>query len=140
MRIFLRGQLTVYFDAPFWVGVFERTEDGALQVCRVTFGSEPKDQEIYDFVLNRYADLKFSAPVQDLGEVNKRVNPKRLKRQIQKATQAHGIRTKAQEAIQMQREANKVQRKQSAKAERMLQKKIDFEMKQLKKKQKKRGH
>ena len=37
------GKLTVYFENPFWVGVFERIENGKLSVCKVTFGSEPKD-------------------------------------------------------------------------------------------------
>ena len=26
------GKLTVYFEEPFWVGVFERIEDGKLSV------------------------------------------------------------------------------------------------------------
>ena len=26
------GKLTVYFEDPFWVGVFERIEDGKLSV------------------------------------------------------------------------------------------------------------
>ena len=37
------GKLTVYFEKPFWVGIFERTEDGKLSVAKVTFGVEPKD-------------------------------------------------------------------------------------------------
>ena len=45
------GKLTVYFDAPFWVGVFERIEDEKLSVCKITFGAEPKDYEILEFVL-----------------------------------------------------------------------------------------
>ena len=40
-----KNQLTVYFEDPFWVGVLERIEDGALSVCKVTFGAEPKDYE-----------------------------------------------------------------------------------------------
>ena len=36
-------KLTVYFDEPFWVGVFERIEDGNLSVAKVTFGAEPKE-------------------------------------------------------------------------------------------------
>ena len=36
------GKLTVYFEEPFWVGVFERIEDGKLSVAKVTFGAEPK--------------------------------------------------------------------------------------------------
>ena len=26
--------LTVFFDDPFWIGLFERLEDGTLTVCR----------------------------------------------------------------------------------------------------------
>ena len=43
--------LTVYFENPFWVGVFERIEGGKLSVCKVTFGAEPKDYEVWSFVL-----------------------------------------------------------------------------------------
>ena len=38
-------RLTVFFEAPFWVGVFERFEGGTLSVCKVTFGAEPKDYD-----------------------------------------------------------------------------------------------
>ena len=40
------GKLTVFFEDPFWVGIFERIEKGKLSVCRVVFGSEPKDYEV----------------------------------------------------------------------------------------------
>lgn len=40
------GKLTVYFESPFWVGVFERISNGKLSVCKVTFGVEPKDYEV----------------------------------------------------------------------------------------------
>ena len=36
------GKLTVYFDEPFWVGVFERVEDGKLSVSKVTFGADDR--------------------------------------------------------------------------------------------------
>lgn len=42
------GSLTVYYEGPFWVGVFERTEDGKLYIAKVVFGSEPSDKEILD--------------------------------------------------------------------------------------------
>ena len=38
--------LTVYFDDPFWVGVFERMDGGKLSACKVTFGAEPKDYDM----------------------------------------------------------------------------------------------
>ena len=37
----MKASLTVFFEDPFWVGVFERIEDGKLSVCKVTFGAEP---------------------------------------------------------------------------------------------------
>ncbi len=57
------GRLTVFFEEPFWVGVFERITDRKLSVCKVTFGAEPKDCEIYDFVLKNYYRLRFSPAV-----------------------------------------------------------------------------
>ncbi len=41
----------VFFEEPFWAGVFERMSEGKLSVCKVTSGREPKDYEIYDFVM-----------------------------------------------------------------------------------------
>ena len=48
------GKLTVFFEDPFWVGVFERISEGRLSVCKVTFGAEPKDYEVSDFVLRNH--------------------------------------------------------------------------------------
>ena len=54
------GKLTVFFEEPFWVGIFERVENGKLSVSKVTFGTEPKDYEIWEFVLKEYDRLQFS--------------------------------------------------------------------------------
>ena len=50
----IKCKLTVYFAEPFWVGVFERICDGKLSVAKVTFGAEPKDYDIQEFVLNSF--------------------------------------------------------------------------------------
>ena len=50
----MEGRLTVFFEDPFWVGVFERVNSRKLSVCKVTFGAEPKDYEIRDFILKHY--------------------------------------------------------------------------------------
>ena len=60
----MRASLTVFFEDPFWVGVFERIEDGMLSVCKVTFGAEPKDYEIWDYVLHHYYELVFSPAIE----------------------------------------------------------------------------
>ncbi len=133
------GKLTVYFDDPFWVGVFECVEDGCLQTCRVVFGPEPKDYEVYEFVLKHYNELKFSKPVKIREKENTRINPKRLQRQISKSLQNKGISTKAQEAIRLQREENKLERKKKSKDEKNEEKEMRFLKKQEKKKQKKKG-
>lgn len=46
------GQLTVYFEDPFWVGVFERITGGKLSVCKVTFGAEPKEYKFWTLFSN----------------------------------------------------------------------------------------
>ena len=56
-------KLTVYFEEPFWVGVFEKVEGKILSVSKVTFGTEPKDYEVYEFLLKHYYDLQFSPSV-----------------------------------------------------------------------------
>ena len=38
----VNGKLTVYFEEPFWIGVFERIEDGKLSVAKVTLVQNQK--------------------------------------------------------------------------------------------------
>ena len=59
-----KGSLTVFFEEPFWVGVFELIEDGKLSVCKVTFGAEPKDYAVLEYVLQHYYELRSAEPVQ----------------------------------------------------------------------------
>ena len=91
------GQLTVYFEDPFWVGVFERITGGKLSVCKVTFGAEPKEYEVLDFVLKHYYDLHFS-PAVEAGEKQTADNPKRRQRNARKQQLSTGIGTKSQQA------------------------------------------
>ena len=58
------GKLTVFFEEPFWVGVFECVSDGKLSVCRVVFGEEPSGKEICVFLLENYYQLRFSSAVE----------------------------------------------------------------------------
>ena len=57
------GKLTVFFEPPFWVGIFERIRDGRLSVAKVTFGAEPKDYEVQAYIQKNYFSLKFSPAV-----------------------------------------------------------------------------
>ena len=66
------GMLTVFFEEPFWVGVFERSEKGKLSAAKVIFGAEPKDREVFEFVLRHYYKLKFSPAVKAKTKQQKR--------------------------------------------------------------------
>ena len=126
------GRLTVFFEEPFWIGVFERMSEGKLSVCKVTFGAEPKDYEVYDFVLKNYYQLRFSLAVAtDVKESGR--NPKRIKREVRKQIQNTGIGTKSQQ------EQLKTERKTVSREQREAQKQRQFELKQQKRKEKHRG-
>ena len=131
------GKLTVFFEDPFWVGVFERVENGKLSACKVTFGEEPKDYEVWEFVLKHYDQLKFSPSV-DVVVRKEAVNPKRMQREIRKQSAA-GIGTKSQQALQLQREENKLERKAASREQREAEKQRQFALKQQKRKEKHRG-
>ena len=131
--------LTVFFENPFWVGVFERVSNGRLSVCKVTFGAEPKDYEVWEFVLKHYNKLAFSPAIES--EVKKTAdNPKRRQREARKQLCAFGIGTKSQRALQMQREEIKMERKQVSRAQREAEKQRQFDLKQQKRKEKRKGH
>ena len=132
------GKLTVFFEEPFWVGVFERVSDGNLSVCKVTFGAEPKDYEIYDFVLKNYYRLRFSPAVAtDVKEAGR--NPKRVQREVRKQVQNAGIGTKSQQALKLWQEQLKTERKIVSREQREIEKNRQFQIKQQKRKEKHRG-
>lgn len=132
-------KLTVFFEEPFWVGVFEWLSDGKLSVCKVTFGAEPKDYEVLDFILRHYSGLKFSPAVETEGRQTAD-NPKRKQRMAKKQLQSSGIGTKSQQALQMQREEMKTERRQISREQREIEKQRQFDLKQQKRKEKHRGH
>ena len=56
----------VFFEEPFWVGVFERIREGRVSVFKVTFGAEPKDYEVLAFLLENYDKLRFGPSVETM--------------------------------------------------------------------------
>lgn len=133
------GKLTVFFEEPFWVGVFERISGDKLSVSKVTFGAEPKDYEVWDFILKHYYELKFSPAIET--EVKQTAdNPKRRQRNAKKQVQVLGVGTKSQQALQMQREEMKTRKKQISKEQQEAEKRRQFDLKQQKRKAKHRGH
>lgn len=133
------GALTAYFEDPFWVGVFERTENEKLSACKITFGAEPKDYEVWEFVLRHYYELKFSPSI---AAERKQFadNPKRHVRNAKRKLQDVGIGKKSQQALAAQREETKTERKKVGKERRAAEQQRRFELKQQKRQEKHKGH
>ena len=92
IQVSVSSTLTVYHDGQFWVGLGEHVEDGRYGVARIVFGAEPSNEEILQFVVNKWAKLSFFG--HDSTEASKPAkNPKRRAREAAKAeTQAEATR------------------------------------------------
>ena len=131
---------TVFFEGPFWVGVFERTVKNKLYTAKVTFGAEPSDDVVYNYVLKESCKLQFSVALLINVKRTKKVSFKRQQREAKKATTERGIATKAQQALKLERDFRKQTSKKAKKEKLELIKEEKYLKKQLKKKQKKKGH
>lgn len=134
------SKLTVLFEDPFWIGVYERESDGKYEVCKITFGAEPKDYEVYDFFLKNWHSLRFSPIIETEQFLERHINPKRMQRAIKKQLQDIGIGTKAQQAFKLQHEQGKMQRMVCSRQQREAEKERQFELRRAKRKEKHRGH
>ncbi len=133
------SKLTVFFEDPFWVGVFERVSDGKLSAAKVTFGAEPKDYEVLRFINKNYYQLQFGPAIEAVVK-DTRKNPKRAQRDAKKQTLETGIGTKSQQALKLQQEQNKQERKAISREQREAENRRLFELKQMKKREKHKGH
>ena len=131
--------LTILFDDPFWIGLLESTEGDQMQVCKITFGAEPTEQEVLEFLNRNWSHLKYSKPIKAETKAKPK-NPKRMQREARKQTLATGIGTKSQQALKQQQEENKLERKTISKAMREAENNRKFEIKQAKRKEKHKGH
>jgi hypothetical protein len=134
------SKLTVFFEEPFWIGIYEREDEGKYEVSKITFGAEPKDYEVYYFVLKNWGKLRFSPTIEVSSTISKHINPKRMKRAIKKQLQDTGVGTKAQQALKLQHEQGKLERKSCSREQREAEKERQFELRQEKRKAKHRGH
>ena len=132
-------KFTVLFDNPFWIGVYERECDGRYEICTITFGAEPKDYEIYWFLLQHYRELKFSPSIESAGKTEGHINPKRMQRAIHRQTTPVGMGTKAQQALSLQRDQQKQERRTAVKERKEEEKQRRFSLRQQKRKEKHKG-
>lgn len=132
--------LTILFEDPFWIGLYEREEQGRYTAAKIIFGAEPKDYEVYEFLQKNWHCLRFSPSISAKASVQKPLNPKRQLRLIHRQTQNTGIGTKAQQALKLQQKQGKAARKVKSRAEKEAEAQRQFALKQQKRKEKHRGH
>lgn len=114
-------KLTVFYDDQFWVGVVEAEENGRLKAARWIFGSsEPSDTEVYALVqrvLWRLLD-DVGATIAAEQVSLRRINPKRSAREAGREIARQGVSTRAQEAMKLEMEQRKAERRTVTRAER----------------------
>ena len=139
----MEGKLTVYFDDPFWVGVYEKQDENGYAVARVVFGSEPGDAQLYEFVRQHFDEFRFEGDrtgPRTGGLEERGKNYKRIQREVRKAMRERGIGTRAQQAMKQAMTQVKEERHTLSAAEHAVDAEKRFQKQQEKKKEKHRGH
>ncbi len=132
---------TVFFEDPFWIGVWERSGDGTYAAAKTTFGAEPRDAEVLAFVLAHYSGLAFSKPCADQSRTQAPTpSPKRMQREAARMLQPAGAGTKAQQALKSQYETGKQEHKTCSREQRLAEEERKFLLRQEQKKARHRGH
>ncbi len=135
-------KLSILFESPFWIALLEEESDGLLYAARHVFGSEPSSENVYEFILSgEYKILVESMTVGLLVKRSRqrRINPKRLQRQIRQEKERSGISNQSREVMRLQQEQNKKERASVSKEERETKRNYKRELAKNKRKQKHRG-
>lgn len=132
--------LTIYFDGQFWIGLFEKIDKDTITICKYTFGAEPKDSEVFEFIINKWNCLEFGGAVSNYLHKVKSHNPKTVKRKIKALLINTSIGTKAQQAVKLQTEQGKIARKAYNKEKREEDSRLKYVLRQINKKEKHKGH
>ena len=134
------SQLTVYFEDPFWGGVCERSCGENYEVCRIVFGAEPKDFQVYDLLVKHWSRMRFSSGIAVEEAQERKINPKHMQRAANRQMQQCGIGTKAQQALKQQQEQGRQARKIRTREQQEAEKERQFALHEQKRREKHRGH
>lgn len=134
------ARITVQFEAPFWICLYERWNGGSYEACKIPFGAEPGDGQVYERLLSGWRTLAFSPGIPSAGPSERRVNPKRARREARRCVEPDRLGTKAQQALSLQREAGKEARKRRSRTEREAEEARRHALREAKRKEKHKGH
>ena len=135
--------ITILFDRPFWIALFERIENDQYGVARsIISTSEPEGAEITDFLNNlNFRGLQYTGSV--VNDQGKKKNFKKQQKQTQKNTTNSRVKhvySKAQILLKEQLETVKKERKVLSKLDKITAEQHKFDIRQQKKKDRHKGH
>ncbi|MCE5090994.1 DUF2992 family protein [Staphylococcus devriesei] len=134
-------ELSIFHDGQFFIGLVEYKVGGKSKFAKFTFGKEPNEEEVLYFIDNYLLfiieNTKLSVRTK---EKKRKINPKRLQREIAKEQKKPKDFTKAQITIKEEQELNKKISKKRNKAKRDLIKDRKRQIKKNKAKEKHKGH
>lgn len=91
------------------------------------------------FSTQKLEQAEIQPPIKAEQVEERKINPKRMQREIHSKLQEPGIGTKAQQALKLQHERNKLERKTISREQREAEKERQYELRQQKKRDKHRG-
>lgn len=126
-------ELSIFYNGQFFVALVEYKMVNNSKFIQYTFGNEPDDLEVLDFIHHQL--MKSIDDVQTIvctKNISRKVNPKRLQRQIAKEQKKPKYSTQAQIAIKKELELKKKQKRKRYKEKRDAFQKRKREIKKVK--------
>ncbi|SHF61387.1 Protein of unknown function [Bacteroides luti] len=138
--------VTITFCPPLWIALFEIYDSGQYSVAREIIGSsEPtgSDTKLF-FERLDYNRLRYTKNLEESANTeNKKISYKKLQKKVKRETENINFKyafTKAQVELKKQQEEKKANSKRQLKEIRIALEEKKFEIKQIKRKDKHRGH
>ncbi|HDG0808346.1 TPA: DUF2992 family protein [Staphylococcus aureus] len=132
-------ELSIFYNGQFFVALVEYKMENKSKFIQYTFGNEPDDIEVLDFIHHQL--MKMIDDVQTIvytKNISRKVNPKKLQRQIAKEQKKPKYSTQAQIAIKKELELKKKRKRYKEKRDAFQKRKR--EIKKVKAKEKHKGH
>ena len=121
---------TVLFDGQFWIALIEKIDiEGNISVGKYTFGPEPKNNDLIFFYLEKYSDIRCYKSL-----INIRVKKNRTVKEENRIT------SKSKESYKKLQSMYLHEKKAINKVEDKNREKAKYQIKQVKKKEKHKGH
>ncbi|MBP1631455.1 MAG: hypothetical protein H6Q15_2348 [Bacteroidetes bacterium] len=138
--------VTITFCPPLWIALFEMHDDGQYSVAREVIGnSEPTGSDIRLFFQRLdYNRLRYTKNLEESANTeNRKFSYKKLQKKVKRETEKTNFKyafTKAQIELKKQQEEMKTNSKRQSVERRMALEEKKFDLKQIKRKEKHRGH